>query len=308
MFTITTAAKEKVKLMVGLTGPSGAGKTYSALQLAYGITKDWSKIALADTENRSGLYYAGEKTGPWTHIDFPSTIRDGYHPANWVALINKVETLPGIEVLVLDSITHEWQGEGGCLQLLNRYSKDPKKNSYTSWNDVTPLHNSFVDKIRNSRLHVISTIRSKIGYATEKNESTGRMTPKKIGMEPIQRDGIEYEFGVIFDIDITHYAQSSKDRTGLFANRAPFVITPDVGQELVAWTKSDIMPSADALKIIKAFEKYEITEMNLESYCRKNPSQWDKNDYDELLLIGKDFKEGKKDKESFLEYLTLRDQ
>jgi hypothetical protein len=208
MFKKTTASREKVKLMVGLTGPSGSGKTYSALQLAYGITGDWTKVCLGDTENRSALYYAGEKTGPWQHIDFSADMHDGYHPHNWLKLIEYAESDPSTEVLILDSISHEWQGRGGCLELVDR-----QKQGFNGWKVVTPLHSRFIDRMRNSRLHIIATMRAVQDYVIEQNDR-GKSAPRKVGLKSNQREGTDYEFGIIFDIEMSHLATASKDRTG----------------------------------------------------------------------------------------------
>lgn len=238
LFKKSIASREQVKLMLGLTGVSGAGKTYSALQLAYGITGDWSKIALADTENKSALYYAGDRTGPWQHIDYPSTMviqgHKGYHPDNWVALIEEVSKDPNIEVLILDSISHEWQGTGGCLEQVEAIGK-----GFAGWKQITPRHNRFIDKMRESRLHIIATMRSVLDYVVEQNER-GKSAPKKVGLKSNQREGTDYEFGIIFDIDISHLSHASKDRTGLYSERGSFYITPDTGKELLAWAKSGV--------------------------------------------------------------------
>ena len=238
MFQKTVAQREKVKLMIGLSGPSGSGKTLSALKMAYGITKDWSKIVMADTENKSALYYAGEMTGSWEHIDFNSNIKLGYHPNNWIALIDFVEkSSPNCEVLILDSITHEWQGRGGCTDLVSSLSKNAHGNTFTPWNTVTPLHNSFIDKMRDSRLHIIATMRAKSKYKLELNEK-GKQTPQKVGLKSMQREDTDYEFGIIFDLNLDHEAIVSKDRTGLFMGHPPFVIDEKVGEELLNWTSS----------------------------------------------------------------------
>lgn len=237
MFQKSVAARESVKLKIGLAGPSGSGKTFSALQLAYGIAGDWSKIAVVDTENSSALYYAG--LGPWDHIPFnPDNIRDGYHPNNWVRAIEFVEADPKIEVLILDSITHEWEGRGGCLQILEEINK-----GFAGWKTVTPLHNRFLDAIRLSPLHVIATMRTKQDYVVEQNEK-GKATPKKVGLKTQQREGTDYEFGIVFDIEINHFAKTSKDRTGLFADRPEFRISPETGKELLAWSNSGAQPKA----------------------------------------------------------------
>lgn len=232
MFKKSVASKEQVKLMLALTGPSGSGKTLSALKLAIGLTNgDWSKITLADTENRSSLYYAGEKTGAWEFIDFASTIPGAYHPHNWVKLIEYVESDPKTEVLILDSISHEWDALGGALDLNQKFG-----GKFSDWAKVNPIHNAFIDKMRQSRLHIIATMRSKQDYVVELNDK-GKSAPRKVGTRSVQREGTDYEFGVMFDIEMNHYANSSKDRTGLFAPRGSFIITPETGQELLAWCK-----------------------------------------------------------------------
>lgn len=241
MFQKQIAQKEQVKLMIALSGPSGAGKTFSALQLAHGITQDWSKIALADTENRSSLYYAGEKTGPWQHIDFPPTLKGGYHPNNWIQLISFAENDPNVEVLILDSISHEWEAQGGALDLNQQMG-----GRFTDWAKVTPVHRSFVDKMRSSRLHIIATMRSKTDYAIEKDER-GKNTVTKMGLKAIQREGMDYEFGIVFDVAISHHATAVKDRTGLFVGRSPFYISGQTGQELLSWSK-DAKPIETAKK------------------------------------------------------------
>lgn len=248
MFKISEAKRERVKLMVALTGPSGAGKSLSALKLAYGITNDWTKIAYADTENGSALYYAGENnvfpTGPWQHIPFnPENFPDGYHPNNWIKLINHVEKQPEkFQVLILDSISHEWDGVGGALQLAERIGG---KGGFGGWKVVTPLHQNFIDKMRNSPLHIIATMRSKQDYVAEQNEK-GKTSFKKVGLKSTQREGVDYEFGVIFDIEMSHLATTGKDRTGLFAERGPFQIEPSTGRELLEWSQSGVIPEKTA--------------------------------------------------------------
>ncbi len=230
MFKLESARREKVKLMVGLMGPSGSGKTKSALRLAAGITGDLKKVALIDTENRSSLYYADND---FKFIDFPSTTVGGYHPNNWIKVIEFAEKQPGIELLILDSISHEWEGKGGCLELADR------AKGASGWKTVTPLHRRFIDKMRESPLHIIATMRSKTDYAFETNEK-GKTAPKKVGTKATQREGTDYEFGVVLDINIDHYAQSNKDRTGLFAEKGIFQISEDTGKELIAWANSGI--------------------------------------------------------------------
>lgn len=242
MFKASVAEKEKLKIMLGLSGPSGSGKTYSALQLAHGITGSWSRIAFADTENGSALYYAGDRTGPWQHIPFSSTMKNGYSPENWVKLIDYAESLD-IDALILDSISHEWEGTNGCLELVD--SLAGKSAFSNGWKIVTPLHRAFIDKMRHSRLHIVATMRSKQDYVVETN-ANGKAVPRKVGTKSIQREGSDYEFGLIFDIDMGHFATSSKDRTGLFAGRTPFKIDADTGRELLTWANSGVAAAPPA--------------------------------------------------------------
>ena len=237
MFKIEVATRKKVKLMVGFTGPSGSGKTYSALQMAYGITVDWSKITLIDTENNSASYYA--HFGEYNTICLsPEFQPDAYDPRTYVKAIEFVEkNKPDTEVLIIDSMSHEWIG---CLELLEKVSKASRSgNSYVAWKEVTPLHNAFIDKMRNSKFHVLATMRAVADYVIEENDK-GRKTPKKVELKSTQREGVDYEFGILFDLDMANMARTSKDRTGLFANRGPFQITPDTGKELVAWANSGV--------------------------------------------------------------------
>lgn len=304
-FKKTVAVKERVKLMIALNGPSGSGKTFSALQLAYGIVGDWSKIAVLDTENRSALYYAGEKTGPWNHFDFPSSyVRmdgskpiSGYHPSNWIHAISEVESDPKIEILILDSISHEWQGTGGTLHI--------SSVAKTKWMEATPLHDAFFNKMRDSRLHIIATMRVNTAYDYEKNEF-GKVVPRKVGLKPIQREGKEYEFGLVFELELgTHKATATKDRTGIFTYREPFVIDKNSGAELVNWAKSETPMSEEELgTMIDLFEKFEITEKILESYFKKPFKDCLKSEVKALYF---DIKNKNKDKEGLLVHITDRD-
>jgi hypothetical protein len=257
MFQAKTAQRERVNLMIGVDGPAGAGKTLSSLYIAYGITGDWKRIAVADTENDSALYYAGDMTGEWQHIPFDVGMKDGYSPANFCKLIDYAETLD-IDVLVIDSISHEWNGAGGCLDIVNNIGG----NSFTAWKTVTPMHNRFIDRMRHSSKHIVATMRSKSDYVLEEN-SRGKKEPKKVGLASVQRDGTDFEFGVIFSVGQNHMATVEKDRTNLFIDRPPFLITPETGEELKTWAGSGASPvyegkshqKAALMKAAKAINK-----------------------------------------------------
>lgn len=228
---LQTAKRQQIKIKLSLAGASGSGKTYSSLLLAYGLCNDWSKIAVIDTENYSASFYS--HLGKFQVIN----VAPPFTPEKYIEAIKLCEA-EGIEVIIIDSISHEWSGKGGCLEIHeNEISKMRMPNSFTAWAAVTPRHQAFVDAIIMSGCHIISSIRSKSEYIlTERN---GKITPQKIGMAPITRDGFEFEVSVAFDLDHAHKASSSKDRTGLFSDRQPFVITPATGKRLLDWSQSD---------------------------------------------------------------------
>jgi len=115
-------------------------------------------------------------------------------------------------------------------------------NSYTAWRQVTPLHNKLVEAMITSPAHIIATMRSKMDYMQDKDEK-GKSVVRKIGLAPVQRDGIEYEFSLVFDLNVNHLVSVSKDRTSLFDGQN-FVITPDTGVKLKDWldTGKEVTP------------------------------------------------------------------
>lgn len=239
------AQRKKAKLRLALSGPAGSGKTFGALLIAYGITGDWEKICLIDTENGSGELYAnydlgGIEIGEYNVI----TLESPYAPDRYVAAIRECERA-GIEVIIVDSLTHAWSGEGGLLDRKGQIEKSgkPGVNSWTAWRDVTPMHNRLVETILTSRCHIIATLRAKMDYVQEKDPSTGRNIVRKVGMSPIQRDGMEYEFTVFVDISQDHQATSSKDRTSLFDGKV-FVPSIETGRQLLGWLESGVEPVA----------------------------------------------------------------
>jgi hypothetical protein len=230
------AQRKKAKLRLALSGPAGSGKTFGALLIAYGITDDWEKICLIDTENGSGELYAnynqgGVEIGEYNII----TLESPYAPDKYMAAIKECERA-GIKVVIIDSLTHAWAGEGGLLDRKGQIEKSgkPGVNSWTAWRDITPMHNRLVESILTSSCHVITTLRAKMDYVQEKDPNTGKNIVRKVGMNPIQRDGMEYEFTVFLDISQDHQATSSKDRTSLFDGKV-FVPGVDTGRQLLRW-------------------------------------------------------------------------
>jgi hypothetical protein len=217
------ATRQQTKLKIGLSGPSGAGKTYSALVLASVLGK---KIAVIDTENGSASLYADR-------FDFDTlVIRPPYTVQKFVDAVRLAEK-SGFDVVVVDSISHEWQGDGSLLAKKEQLDSDPKKNQFANWAPISKEHNQFIGMILNSQVHMICTMRSKQDYVLVENDR-GKQAPQKVGMSPVQRDGIEYEFTTVFDVDMQHQASVSKDRTGLFDGQR-FKITADTGESFVKW-------------------------------------------------------------------------
>lgn len=221
------AVRKQAKLRLALSGPSGSGKTYGALLLAKGMG---GRTAVIDTERGSASLYS--------HIhDFDALDLDPpYAPERFIEAVHAAERA-GYEVLVIDSITHEWSGVGGCLELVDEIARARYKgNSWSAWNDITPRHRAFLDAILRSPMHIIATMRSKT--ETAQTEENGRKKVVKLGMKAEQRDGSEYEFTTVLDIvHDGHYATPSKDRTGLFTGD-PHQITEATGAMLLDWLNS----------------------------------------------------------------------
>lgn len=226
------ANRKQVKLRLGLSGASGFGKTASALIMAYGMTGDWSKIAVIDTENESASLYANHSLPNGVFIGEFQTISlsHPYTPERYIQAIKACEAESEIEVIIIDSITHEWDGKGGCLDIQSELG-----GKYQDWAKVSPRHQAFITSILQSKCHVITTVRRKQDYEMTK-DNNGRLTVQKTGTKEITRDGFEYELTVNFElVNDKHLCKSSKDRTSLFSSRPEFIITPEIGKELIEW-------------------------------------------------------------------------
>jgi hypothetical protein len=222
------ATRKKVKLRLGLSAVSGGGKTYSALLLGKGLTDDWGKIAVIDTENNSASLYS--HLGDFNTIELTSP----YTPERYIEAIKVCEDA-GMEVIIVDSITHEWDGKGGLLEIHSSMTG----NSFTNWSSLTPRHQKFIDKILQSTCHVITTVRRKTDYEMTVNDK-GKQTPQKVGLKEVTREGFEYELTVNFNLDERHNCTASKDRTGLFMDKPFFTITEETGRLIKEWCESGI--------------------------------------------------------------------
>lgn len=213
---------------IAITGPTGAGKTFSALRLATGIAKAMGKrFAVLDTENGSASLYS-------EHFDFDTlNLTPPFTTEKYIQAINDAEK-GGYCALVIDSITHAWAGEGGLLEQKAQLDARPGSNHWTNWNPIKAKDLKF----RNAYLHssvpfLIATMRSKMEYA--QSEEGGKKKIQKVGMAPVQSDGIEYEFSIVFDAAMNHECEVSKDRTHLFDKAPIFMVTEQTGELLVNW-------------------------------------------------------------------------
>lgn len=194
------ATKKQAKARIGLIGPSGAGKTYTSLALATGLGK---KIALIDTEHGSASKYADK-------FDFDVLELDNYNPQHYINAIKEAGKL-GYDVLIIDSLSHAWAGTDGALELADKNSIKYGGNKFAAWRDITPLHNKLIEAIISSPCHIIATMRAKTQYI-QTQDNKGKAIIKKVGLEPIQRDGMEYEFDIVADMDTDHNLIVSKTR------------------------------------------------------------------------------------------------
>lgn len=221
MSLIKKAERSSAYLKVAISGASGSGKSYSSLLLAKGLMGSLDKVCVLDTENGSANLY--EHLGGYSVLPF----NPPYEPKRYIKAIEMM-IAEGFECLILDSITPEWSGVGGILDIHTKLG-----GKFQDWAVATPLHQAFIDSITNSKAHVISTLRKKEEHAmVVKN---GKTVVEKLGLKEIQRDGFGYEVTLAFDVNADHLAVATKDRTGLFDTPVPFQITEDSGKKLREW-------------------------------------------------------------------------
>lgn len=227
MTTLRKAARQKAKIRLGLSAVSGGGKTMSALLIARGLCDDWSEIALIDTENGSGDLYA--HLGDYNILPLQAP----YTPENYIKAIKDCENTEGIKVVIIDSISHEWDGKGGCLEIL-----DSMGGKFQDWAKVTPRHQAFIDSILQCKCHVITTVRRKQDYQMIQDGNKTKV--EKAGLREVTREGFEYEVTINLELDIRHNATASKDRTGMFMDKPGFIPSQQTGAMILDWCESGL--------------------------------------------------------------------
>jgi hypothetical protein len=225
------ASRKRIKLKIAMTGGPGTGKTTSSNRLARGLVGPEGKIALIDTENGSASLYSDR-------FDFDVLeIAPPFEHQKFVEAINAAVS-GDYDAVIIDSASHFWEGILEYKDKLDRRGG----NSFTNWNTAGRHFKEIINAVLQSPIHVICCLRSKVDYVIEQ-DGKGKATPKKVGLAPIMRDGVEFEFTTVFDIDMSHHAATSKDRTGLFTDRI-FQITEETGEQLARWLQEVPVPAA----------------------------------------------------------------
>lgn len=246
-FEISEAKREKQKLLLSMAGVTNSGKTLSSLLIAYGMMKEaypelsesdvWRKIGVVDTEHeRAALYenreFHGVRIGPFIHLKFPPPYSTERYQGAVEALKER-----GVELVIVDSLSHNWNGEGGTLSKHGSMSG----NSFQNWNKLQSETTELVNVMTRNNIHLIATMRVKTEYVMELNDK-GKQQPRKVGLKPIQKDDVDYEFTTQFMIDADHLATATKDNTGLFetVEDESFTITPSLGAELYRFLEKGV--------------------------------------------------------------------
>lgn len=257
---IKKANRSQVKNRVLLSGIAGSGKTMSSLFLAQGMVSDWTKICVIDTEKGSSNLYA--HVGDFSVLE----LEPPFSPERYIEAITLAEN-EGFECIVIDSLSHEWDGGEGSI--IDIHSK-MQGNSFTNWSKLTPRHNNLINKILQSKAHIIATSRAKQEYVM--NEESGKKKIDKVGMQSILRNGTEYEFTIVFNIDSQNLATATKDRTGLFKFGDGFKISPKTGKELMNWC-------SQGKETINENE----TDEKIKTICQKYPKNKGKEKLQDIL-------------------------
>lgn len=236
------ATKAAAKLRLGLIGPAGSGKTYTALRVAAGLG---GRIAVIDTERGSASLYAGERG-----IEFDVIELATYEVQKFVDGIQAAVD-GGYSVLVIDSLSHAWAGKGGILEFVDNAGKrNQGGGNFGAWREATPQHNRLVDAILGAPIHIICTLRSKVEYVVE--NVGGRNQVRKVGLQPVQRDGLEYEFTVVGDVTQDHDLVVTKTRAAFLKDAVVREAGEDLGRQLAAWLADGEAPvPAPAVRVVR---------------------------------------------------------
>ncbi len=226
------ASKKSARLRMALIGVAGSGKTYTALSIAQHLGK---RVAVLDTERGSASKYSDL-------FEFDVLEPENFSPKTYIDAIEAAAEA-GYDVIVLDSLSHAWTGQGGALEMVDKAARRSQtSNTFGAWRDVTPLHNAMVDAMIGAKIHIIATMRAKTEYVQERDKN-GKTTVRKVGMAPVQRDGLEYEFDVVADLDQDNNFIVGKTRCSAIAGMVVNKAGREVATKLNAWLSDGGAPS-----------------------------------------------------------------
>lgn len=237
-FTFAPATKAQAKARIAFAGPSGSGKTYTSLVTAAALG---GRIAVIDTERGSAAKYADEFT-------FDTLQMHTYDPRQLVKALAAAGAA-GYDVVIVDSLSHFWMGTGGMLEQVDQAAKrSGGGNTFAGWKEARPMERAMVDALLAYPGHVIVTMRTKTEYVVEENDR-GRKIPRKIGTKPEQRDGIEYEFDIVGDLDLENTLIVSKSRCKPLAKAVIREPGEEFGQKILAWLSDGADPGMTVAEV-----------------------------------------------------------
>lgn len=221
------AERRDIKIKMGVSSLSGAGKTLGSLLIMKGLLSKIEDLGFIQTENgRAQLYL--DRIGKFKILE----ITPPFSPSKFIEAIEEAEKI-GLKGLIIDSLSDQWAGLGGLLDV-HQDITETTKNSFSAWKKANPLHEAVYTKILSSSLHIIGTFKKKADYVME--NVNGKQAPKKVGLADVARENTEYRWMLQFDIDRdTHKATTVKDNTGLFDGRESFVISEETGKQIREW-------------------------------------------------------------------------
>jgi hypothetical protein len=247
-FHASDAARESILLRAGLCGPTGSGKTKTGLILGTRMVERLGvgPLFVIDSENKSALRYAysprSRQGYRFKHVPMPE---DDYSPAAYMAALDYCES-QGAGVILIDSLSHAWNGINGVLEQVDQVTdRSRSKSSFSEgWKTMTPVHNRLIQRMLGSSAHILFTLRAKVDWVVQENER-GKKEPVKVGLAPIQREGVDYEPDLFFDMTVPDNALIvSKSRCDRIAPgeviRRPGVEFADV---IIEWIEDSDPPS-----------------------------------------------------------------
>lgn len=237
MSSFTTATRTSTKARIALCGPSGSGKTWTALTLAHALGE---RIAVIDTERGSASKYAGVNN--WK---FDTVAPGKFSPEALTGLLAEAGQ-EGFDVLVLDSWSHYWMGVDGMLEQVDKRARNG--NNFSGWKEVRPDERRMIDALISYPGHVIATLRVKTEYVIEENER-GKKVPRKIGLKPEQREGVEYEFDLVGDLDHENTLTVTKSRIPNLTRAVIREPDADLGKTIRSWLEDgESVPDAREIR------------------------------------------------------------